>query len=701
MHELMGEDMRNSMAPQKRVAATYDYADENGKVLFQKVRYEPKSFVIRRPDGRGGYEYNRRGIELVPYNLRNWISSDYVFLVEGEKDVETLRKMELAATCSPDGAGNGKFGAGLVKWFTHKSVFIIPDNDEIGKAFAFDEARILAPVAKSVKVLDILALCPDLPEHGDITDIVAHYGTEHTKNALRGLCASTPQYTDSIGQSGRDWQTVKPPEWGEPISFDNPKLPDPLPAQCLGGVYAELATFAARSVQVDISLTVGAVLGAMSTAAMGRWNVQINRDWVTPATLYIGIVAESGEGKSPAMDKAFAPLWAYESEKYNADMQANEFANTDVELLGAELQRVKKEYVGAKDSGKRDAIKSSIQALAAQLADAQPKSPFRLTTTDTTLEKLAKLQADNNGVMAVVSDEGQLIDTAAGMYNSGNCANIDVLLKSHSGQAFTVDRVGKDTIRTQKPRLTICVGLQPYQCEKLLSNVNMRERGLPARFLFVFGASQQGNRKPSSEQIPFDVKERYAAALTAIIKKEPQADGTIALSADARNVWESFYCLIEQELREGGLLSFSPAWAAKFKENIARIAAILHVSESADPENEPIGKEVIANAFCLGYAIAEQSSYIYRSAASADPIEESALYLLKRIKYNGKPELSRSELTRLCRSAKADAVEQAVALLVDRGYLRRGFEYVERKQGGGTGKQIIEVNPALWNKGDA
>ena len=37
----------------QKTAAIYDYLDENGNLLHQTVRYEPKDFRQRRPDGNG------------------------------------------------------------------------------------------------------------------------------------------------------------------------------------------------------------------------------------------------------------------------------------------------------------------------------------------------------------------------------------------------------------------------------------------------------------------------------------------------------------------------------------------------------------------------------------------------------------------------------------------------------------------------
>ena len=50
---------------QRRIAATYDYLDEKGKLLFQVVRYDPKDFQQRRPDGHGGWIWSVRTVRTV------------------------------------------------------------------------------------------------------------------------------------------------------------------------------------------------------------------------------------------------------------------------------------------------------------------------------------------------------------------------------------------------------------------------------------------------------------------------------------------------------------------------------------------------------------------------------------------------------------------------------------------------------------
>ena len=52
-----------------KIIATYDYTDANGNLLYQVVRYDPKGFRQRRPNGSGGWLWNLKGIKPVLYRL--------------------------------------------------------------------------------------------------------------------------------------------------------------------------------------------------------------------------------------------------------------------------------------------------------------------------------------------------------------------------------------------------------------------------------------------------------------------------------------------------------------------------------------------------------------------------------------------------------------------------------------------------------
>ena len=185
----------NGAGTGRRITNTYDYRNEHRQLLFQAVRYEPKGFSQRRPDGRGGWTWNLKGVRRVPYRLPELIEAipakKGVVIVEGEEDVEALRALDIAATTCPGGAG--KWRDEYNQHFKGASVVIIGDNDEPGRNHARDVATALAPVAARVRVLDLAVCWPECPPKGDISDWLATGGT---RDQLIEWINRAPEYAE-------------------------------------------------------------------------------------------------------------------------------------------------------------------------------------------------------------------------------------------------------------------------------------------------------------------------------------------------------------------------------------------------------------------------------------------------------------------------------------------------------------------------
>lgn len=177
-----------------RIVATYDYTDAAGNLLHQTVRFEPKRFSQRRPDGNGGWAWNLRGLEPVLYGLPNVCRAvsdgERVFVVEGEKDAERARdELGIVATTCPMGAE--KWRDSYTDVLREAYVVLIPDNDRAGRAHVVDVAGRLLGVAASVKVLDL----PGMPEKGDLSDWLDAGGT---KEALNTLVENAPEFDSGL-----------------------------------------------------------------------------------------------------------------------------------------------------------------------------------------------------------------------------------------------------------------------------------------------------------------------------------------------------------------------------------------------------------------------------------------------------------------------------------------------------------------------
>ncbi len=71
---------------ERKIVETYDYVDTFGVLLFQVVRYDPKDFRQRRPDGKGGWIWNLKGVERVLYRLQELTRAPddcVVYITEG------------------------------------------------------------------------------------------------------------------------------------------------------------------------------------------------------------------------------------------------------------------------------------------------------------------------------------------------------------------------------------------------------------------------------------------------------------------------------------------------------------------------------------------------------------------------------------------------------------------------------------------
>ena len=110
--------------------ASYDYIGEQGEVLMQVLRFEPKTFRQRRPV-EGGWENSVKDVRPVPYRLPQLLAAPLgtpVYVVEGEKDADRLAALGLVATCCAGGAG--KWKPQHAEHFQGRAAVLIADNDD-------------------------------------------------------------------------------------------------------------------------------------------------------------------------------------------------------------------------------------------------------------------------------------------------------------------------------------------------------------------------------------------------------------------------------------------------------------------------------------------------------------------------------------------------------------------------------------------
>jgi len=187
----IARQVQQSIQPARYMSKAYDYIDEHGECIYQVVRYEPKTFRQRRPDGQGGWIWNIKDVTPVPYNLPGIMAADpseTIWVVEGEKCAQLLIKQGFTATTNHGGAKN--WSPELNKWFKGRSVVVLPDADAAGTRHAEVVVSNLHPVAKAVKLVTI----PGLSDKQDVYDWMVAGGT---RERLAEIADATPVLFDA------------------------------------------------------------------------------------------------------------------------------------------------------------------------------------------------------------------------------------------------------------------------------------------------------------------------------------------------------------------------------------------------------------------------------------------------------------------------------------------------------------------------
>lgn len=186
------------VSERSRLTKSYDYVDEDGELLYQVCRFEPKTFRQRRPGPNGEWQWGLGDMKPVLYRLNEIIEAvateHRIYLVEGEKDADTLCELGLFATTAPMGAGKWRESYSTV--LAGGDVVILPDNDDVGRAHAEQVAASLVARGCTVRVINL----PNLPPKGDVTDWLTNASAPNTLADLDALVRDGPLWSaDPLG----------------------------------------------------------------------------------------------------------------------------------------------------------------------------------------------------------------------------------------------------------------------------------------------------------------------------------------------------------------------------------------------------------------------------------------------------------------------------------------------------------------------
>lgn len=203
---LIPERSRPDRPAQWQHTGRYEYTDADGVTVYQTVRIEKpgerKKFIAQQPNGQGGWINNLQGVERILYRLPDVLAGreadEIVYLVEGERKADKLADWGLTGTAIAFGAQGWNKGArNYTSALAGRTVVILPDNDEPGRAFAETVRQALVHVGCRVAIVTL----PGLPEKGDIID---WRGSANDLRALTDAALGDPAPTETAAKPAPD-----------------------------------------------------------------------------------------------------------------------------------------------------------------------------------------------------------------------------------------------------------------------------------------------------------------------------------------------------------------------------------------------------------------------------------------------------------------------------------------------------------------
>lgn len=425
------------------------------------------------------------------------------------------------------------------------------------------------------------------------------------------------------------------------------------------------------NVQAPLPLIFSSAMGAISLACQSHVDVRRPNGLESPCSLFLLVVAESGERKSSA-DKHFKkPILEFQQEQISKTEMA-EAAHEGERLAweaekSAILSSIKKD---SKKGSPCDLLKERL-IFHTKAKPAKPNS-LQLIYKDTTPEALQYGLHVNGPSAGIISDDANSVLGGRAM------SDLAMLNDMWGGESLHVARRSTGSFQVHSPRLTLSLMIQPRPLLKQLNRQDGQARGIGflARCLIAYPVSTQGNRPtenrlPSWQHVPI-----FQKRLTEILNQHPNYQKPkviLEFSAEAQPRWVDEQNNVERAMGLWGYLTDIKDFASKFSENVARMAALFHYFEG-DLGDISLDATTRAIAVCSWYMEEFKRLFGDIGAMSTDSADAQQLeyFLRTKVAGRGANRISKTRLLQFTPLRKSARLEPALARLVDEGKISIG-----------------------------
>ncbi len=603
-----------------------------------------------------------------------------IYIAEGYATAASIHEATGEAVVVAFNAGNLKTVAeSLRDKFPAIKLVICADDDLSGVG--------LVKANEAAKLVNADVVMPDFGDNRP--DGVSDFNDLHQLKGLDAVKLGVAQVArvQVAEPKNSDW-----PKASELLQ-DSESSPYPLDAlpSGIGDAVREVLDF----VQCPVALAACSALSALSVSAQHLANVRRAEGLISPVSIYLLAVAESGERKT-SVDKHFtSAITAWEADQA-------ELAKPDVKSFQVEYDSWSMQYEGLKQKIKETAkAQKPTDSLTSQLHQLKEVEPLpvrvpRLIYGDSTPEQLGYSLAKLWPSGAVLSSEAGIVFGGSGMTGDSTMRNMALLNVLWDGGTHTIDRRTSESYKVQGARLTMGLAVQSDTLRAFFDNSKQLARGtgFAARFLIACPTSTQGTRFFKEPPKSFPKLSAFNKRITQLLDKSPMLNDAggleppaLDLTAEAKEVWIDFHNQVEMELRVGGDMVDARDVASKAADNVARLAALFYLYEWHS-EGQVNAELVRAATVIVTWHLYEAKRFLYQIATPPHINNAMKLdaYILKYCREHNTNQVNKNHVRRNGSIRDKRVLDEAINELAENNRIRVIID---------NRTSIIEVNPAL------
>ena len=487
-----------------------------------------------------------------------------------------------------------------------------------------------------------------------------------------------------------------PEAWETPVPLDAAMRP-PWPSNVFPAPVQAFIDALAVSTETPPELPAMMTLAVLATCAQGKFRVHCQTHF-EPLCLWTCCALPPGSRKTAVYQAATAPLVQWECERRAEYEPVIKRTQSEIKTLQERVDALRKQAAKAA-ADKVEGIQREIGDIEARMP--MPVSVPQLWTGDCTPEQLAVIMADNRECMALLADEGGMLDTMAGRYSNG-IPNLDIYNDGHAGSAVRVNRGSRPPLFLKHPCLSVGICPQPDVVNALTDKPGFRGRGLLARFLYAMPESNLGRRGLNPPPMGDDVRDGYRDVIRAMLGLTWNTDAegrpcahVLKLAPESYDALMTFARAVEAAMRDGGTFAHITDWAGKMPGAVARIAAVFHIARYAfnTPEAFTVGIDDMIAAIRIGEVLGKHALIAF-AAMGADAAMDDARAILAWIQRDNRKAFPFREAhnAHQRRMRTRNVVQAALNVLIERGHIR----LVPKPVAAGPGRpsEMYEVNPS-------